>query len=83
MSEVIRAYVTEVIVCDPRRNKLLGEDSKANKPDARNWRSCYEPVCFDLSITATGDAKIERTGTCFPNANARQTAIDGSDQGDL
>src|SRR5262249_50719410 len=33
--EVIRAYVTEVIVCDPRRNKLLGESSKADKADAR------------------------------------------------
>jgi len=33
--EVIRAYVTEVIVCDPRRNKLLEEGSKADKVDAR------------------------------------------------
>src|SRR5690349_8894040 len=33
--EVVRAHVTEVIVCDPRRNKLLSEGSKADKPDAR------------------------------------------------
>lgn len=33
--EVVRSYVTEVIVCDPRRNKLLGEGSKGDKPDAR------------------------------------------------
>jgi transposase len=33
--EVIRNKVAEVIVCDPRRNKLLGEGSKADKPDAR------------------------------------------------
>jgi len=33
--EVTRAYVAEVIVCDPRRNKLLSEGSKADKPDAR------------------------------------------------
>src|SRR5438552_17677458 len=33
--EVIRVWVSEVIVCDPRRNKLLGEGSKADKPDAR------------------------------------------------
>ena len=33
--EVVRGYVAEVIVCDPRRNKLLGEGSKADKPDAR------------------------------------------------
>ena len=33
--DVVRGYVKEVIVCDPRRNKLLGEGSKADKPDAR------------------------------------------------
>src|SRR5215472_3677043 len=33
--DVIRAYVTEVIVCDPRRNKLLEDGSKADKVDAR------------------------------------------------
>src|SRR5262245_46448839 len=33
--EVIRAYATEVIVCDPRRNKLLEDGSKADKVDAR------------------------------------------------
>jgi transposase len=35
MYDVVRGYVNEVIVCDPRRNKLLGEGSKADKPDAR------------------------------------------------
>ena len=33
--EVVRTFVAEVIVCDPRRNKLLGEGSKADKPDTR------------------------------------------------
>ena len=33
--EILRGYVTEVIVCDPRRNKLLSEGSKADKADAR------------------------------------------------
>ena len=33
--EVLRTHVTEVIVCDPRRNKLLAEGSKADKVDAR------------------------------------------------
>jgi transposase len=33
--EVVRAHVAEVIVCDPRRNKLLSEGSKADRPDAR------------------------------------------------
>lgn len=33
--EVIRTHVAEVIVCDPRRNKLLTEGSKTDKVDAR------------------------------------------------
>jgi transposase len=33
--EVVRGYVSEVIVCDPRRNKLLDEGSKGDKPDSR------------------------------------------------
>jgi transposase len=33
--EVVRTFVAEVIVCDPRRNKLLSEGSKADRPDAR------------------------------------------------
>jgi hypothetical protein len=32
---VIRDLVSEVVVCDPRRNKLLTEGSKGDKPDAR------------------------------------------------
>lgn len=34
--EVVRGYVEEVVVCNPRRNKLLQEGSKGDKPDA--WR---------------------------------------------
>jgi len=33
--EVVRHYVSKVVVCDPRRNKLLAEGSKGDKPDAR------------------------------------------------
>src|SRR5262245_54079061 len=33
--EVVGAHVAEVVVCDPRRNKLLTEGSKADKVDAR------------------------------------------------
>ena len=33
--EILRNHVAEVIVCDPRRNKLLSEGSKADKVDAR------------------------------------------------
>jgi len=33
--EIVRRHVAEVVVCDPRRNKLLSEGSKADKVDAR------------------------------------------------
>ena len=33
--ELLRSHVSEVVVCDPRRNKLLSEGSKADKVDAR------------------------------------------------
>lgn len=33
--DVVRSFVAEVIVCDPRHNKLLSEGSKADKADAR------------------------------------------------
>jgi transposase len=33
--DVIRSFAAKVIVCDPRRNKLLSEGSKADKSDAR------------------------------------------------
>ena len=35
LHEVIRDLVAEVVVCDPKRNKLLTEGSKGDKPDAR------------------------------------------------
>ena len=35
LHDVIRHFVAEVVVCDPRRNKLLGEGSKADKADAK------------------------------------------------
>jgi transposase len=34
LHDVIRHFVTEVVVCDPRRNKLLAEGSKTDKVDA-------------------------------------------------
>ena len=31
MYDVVRGYVNEAIVCDPRRNRLLGEGSKSRQ----------------------------------------------------
>lgn len=35
LHDVVRGFVSEVTVCDPRYNKLLGEGSKGDKIDAR------------------------------------------------
>jgi len=37
---VVRPHVSDVIVCDPRRNKLLSEGSKGDKPDALKLADC-------------------------------------------
>jgi transposase len=33
--ELLQGFVAEVVVCDPRRNRLLSEGSKGDKADAR------------------------------------------------
>jgi transposase len=40
LHDVIRHLVTEVVVCDPRRNKLLGEGSKGTSRMRGSWPSC-------------------------------------------
>src|SRR5262249_52742755 len=35
LHDLLQGFVAEVIVCDPRRNKLLVEGSKGDKADAR------------------------------------------------
>ena len=35
LHDLLQGFVAEVIVCDPRRNKLLAEGSKGDKADAR------------------------------------------------
>ena len=57
LHEVIRDLVKEVVVCDPKRNKLLTEGSKGENwrtnPMRGNWRSCYGSECCDRSGTGT------------------------------
>src|SRR5678816_3549777 len=47
--DVVRCFVADVIVCDPRHNKLLSEGSKGDKIDARK-----------LCLLYTSDAADER-----------------------
>src|SRR5436190_14590386 len=58
--EVTRAYVAEVIVCDPRRNKLLSEGSKADKPDARKLAELLRGGNVAIGLSrARSDAEVE------------------------
>ncbi len=35
--DLLRPVVTEVVVCDPRHNKLLASGNKSDRVDARTW----------------------------------------------
>ncbi len=48
--ELVRGDVAEVIVCDPRRNRLLGEGSKADSGMPESGPSCGAPACCGRSI---------------------------------
>ena len=62
MYDVVRGYVKEVIVCDPRRNKLLGEGSKADKPDARKLAELLRAGLLRPVVSRPrSDARIKRT----------------------
>ena len=49
--ELLQGFVTEVVVCDPRRNKLLTEDPRETKRMLGSWQSCCGPVWFVRSGT--------------------------------
>jgi len=56
--EVIKAYVTKVIVCDPLRNKLLEDGSKADKVDVQKLAELLRAGCCDRFTT-----DMEQRGT--------------------
>jgi hypothetical protein len=52
--DLIKPHVTELVVCNPRRNALLKEGSKSDRIDARKWLSC-------CARTGSGRCITERT----------------------
>lgn len=62
--EVVRGYAKEVIVCDPRRNRLLEEGSKGDKPDALETGPTAEggSIAIGVSRTRRSDEKTQATG---------------------
>jgi len=50
--DAVRSFATEVIVCDPRHNKLLREGSKGDKIDARKLADLLRTGMLRACITA-------------------------------
>jgi len=51
--ELLQPRVTQVVVCDPRKNALLKSGNKNDRIDARSWRIFCAQVCFPRFITAS------------------------------
>jgi transposase len=82
--EVVRAYVAKVIVCDPRRNKLLSEGSKGDKPDALKLAELVAGRAVEIGLSRPcGDSETEGTGPRLRNLVDRHGTDDDSDQVDL
>ena len=60
---VVRGYVSEVIVCDPRRNKLLSDGSKTDRGGCpETGRAAPGRMAAVGLPRARCDADVERTG---------------------
>ena len=60
--DLLKPHVTQIVVCDPRRNALLKEGSKSDRIDARKLADCYAEVFSGRSITEK--RAYERYGSC-------------------
>jgi len=63
--EVIKAYVTKVIVCDPLRNKLLEDGSKADKVDVQKLPNFFELVVATGLPRTWSNAELKGVGSCL------------------
>ena len=77
--ELLQGFVAEVVVCDPRRNRLLSEGSKGDKADARKLAELLrKDGSFGLARTAC-DAWVEGNGSVLRNLCGRHQANDAAD----
>ncbi len=82
--QVIRGYVAEVIVCDPRRNKLLSEGSKGDKPDALKLAELLRAgLLKSVHHGHTGTLKLKELVRGYETLVGRHGTNDDSDQVDL
>jgi hypothetical protein len=41
LHDLLKAHVSRLVVCDPRKAALLKEGNKSDRTDAQSWPSCY------------------------------------------
>ena len=71
LHDVLEGLVAEVVVCDPRRNKLLVEGSKGDKADAQKLAELLADGHGPFGLArATEDARLEGVGSRLRNVCA-------------
>ena len=53
--DLLQPQVQHIVVCNPRRNALLKEGSRATRWMRTSWPTCYAPGCCDRSTTGKTD----------------------------
>ena len=81
--EVIRPHVQEVVVCDPRRNKLLSEGSKADKVDARKLADLLRTGMLRTVYHGYETRKLKELVRGYENLSSDMQRGDGTNQGHL
>jgi hypothetical protein len=59
--DLLRPLVTEVVVCDPRQNKLLKSGNKSDGWTRGSWRSCYVTARCERSIMGIRERGCSRS----------------------
>jgi hypothetical protein len=81
--DLLKPRVTEVVVCNPRKNALLKDGSKSDRIDANVVRTAaYEQHQIGLSRRAWL-ANVERVGAQLSNGQQGSHSGDESSQGDI
>src|SRR5262245_39607651 len=78
--ELLQGFVAEVVVCDPRRNRLLSEGSKGDRGRCSEAGGVVADRygSFGLARTAN-DAWVEGNGSVLRNLCGRRQANDAAD----
>ena len=82
--DLVKPHVTELVVCNPRRNALLKEGSKSDRIDARKLAraDALEHASFGVSRGARSP-DAQRASAQLPDDQQRSRTGDESREGDL